>query len=165
MPIATLVTPILLALLTLAAPAPKSAPAGPHIAGTYQLVKRVLPDGKELTAPDVQGMMTFTSKYRNFNVSWKEADGKQVSISYIAEYQLTNDQYCEHPLYWMQSNLGEPGIKYDVPANKSDCSKVTHDGRKFSFQISGEPPVVTFEGETLTAVAKDTFVDHWIRVK
>ena len=165
MPASSVLAVMLLAPLTLATPVKKAATTGPHIAGTYQLIYRMLPDGKAMTGQDIQGMMTYTATCRNLNVHWAEADGKAVSISYICGYEFKNGEYCEHPMYWMQNNLGEPGLKYDVPANKGDCTKVTVNGKKTTFAISGEPPVVTFEGDSLTAVAEGQFVDHWAKVK
>jgi hypothetical protein len=158
----TLVT--LLASLTLAAPARKPASPVPHIVGTYKLVDRVLQDGRVLTDKGIQGMMTYTAQYRNFNLHWTEADGRAVSIAYVCGYEFKNGQYCERPIYWMQNNLGEPGLKYDVPSNKADCTKVTMDGTKVTFAITGEP-VVSFKGDSLTAVLEGQFVDHWVKVK
>ena len=121
--------------------------------------------GKELGPPDIAGMMTFTTQYRNFNVFWKDAEGQPVSVSYIGEYAFTKDGYCEKPIFWLQNNLGAPGLSYTAPAEKSKCTAVTGSGKIVTFQIRGEPPVVTFEGDKLTAEAEGLFVDHRERVK
>ena len=139
--------------------------ATPKIQGTWMLEKRVLTDGKEITSPDIVGMMTFTAKYRNFNIHWNQPDGQPVSISYVCEYSFTKDGYCERPLYWMQNNMGAPGMSYTAPASKTDCSKLTTSGMKTSFAISGEPVTMALEGDHMIATAESLFVDHWVRVK
>ena len=44
----------------------------PSIEGTYQLVRRELPDGTVQQPQIVNGMCTFTREYRNFSVLWKD---------------------------------------------------------------------------------------------
>jgi hypothetical protein len=145
--------------------------AGLNIKGTYVLVSRDTADGKTLTPPAVVGMLTYTSEYRSFNANWTTPDGKHVSVAYIAKYHLSPNQYRETPIYWMSNNLGAPGLSYDIPKNKGDATPVTKkaDGT-VEFSIAGEPPVVAFKGDTLTATAKSPdgkllFVDHWKKVK
>ena len=46
------------------------------IEGTYQLVSRKLPDGTVQSPPNIMGALTYTKTHRNFNVIWKEAQGK-----------------------------------------------------------------------------------------
>ncbi len=71
----------------------------PSIEGTYQLVSRTLPDGKTVTPPDVMGMMTYTKKYRNFNVVWTDPDGKHFSYSVVSTYKLTASDYTESIIF------------------------------------------------------------------
>lgn len=141
-----------------------AAAESPSLEGSYMLVKRVLPDGGEVMPPDVVGFMTFTSEYRNFNVRWGSADNP-TSVSYVCKYTLSDEEYCEEPLHWLQNNLGEPGIAYGAPAEKSECSPVTREEGALVFALKGEPVVVRFEGETFTATAEGQFVDHWQRVE
>ncbi len=63
--------------------------------GTYKLVSRELPDGTKQFTPDVVGLITYTKEYCNFNVYWKDADGKQSSVSFVASYKLTDKEYSE----------------------------------------------------------------------
>jgi len=42
-------------------------------------------------------------------------DATPVSISFIAEYSLSGEKYCESVAYGVQSNLGAPGVSYDTP--------------------------------------------------
>jgi hypothetical protein len=134
------------------------------IEGSYRLVSRNLPNGTVVRPPDVVGFDTYTKTYRNFNVMWKDEKGNPVSLSYVASYELSKDKYCEKPIFWLQNNLGAPGLKYTWPAEKSECSPVTRTAGKISFSIKGEPPVVVFDSKTMTATAKGAFVDHWEKV-
>src|SRR5438046_7571738 len=88
--------PLSLVLLTGAITQPKV----PSIKGTYRLVSRDLPDGTKQVPPNIVGLITYTTKYRNFNIYWKGANGKPVSISSIATYQLTGTEYRETNVYY-----------------------------------------------------------------
>ena len=148
---------------------PVTAVAASSIEGTYELVSRDLPDGSKQMPPNIAGMQTYTKDYRNFNVFWKAADGKSVSLSYVAKYRLTPKEYQETPIYWMSNNLGNAGVSYQAPAEKSQTKPVIMKGQRIEFQIPGEPPVIVFEGNDMTATAKDAggkllFVDHWKKV-
>jgi hypothetical protein len=137
----------------------------PDITGTYMLVSRDLPDGKTVTPPAVTGMLTFTGKYRNFNVMWKDAEGKTFSISYVAEYTLTPTEYTETPLMWVMTNEASPEkVMYTAPPEKGKPNPVTMKDGAMSMPIGGEPPVITFEGDQMTAVAAGQFTDHWKKV-
>ena len=48
----------------------------PSIEGTYQLVRRELPDGTVQLPPAVKGMITYTKEFRNFSVVWKDNEGR-----------------------------------------------------------------------------------------
>ena len=62
----------------------------PNIEGTYQLVRRELPDG---TVQFPQGMITYTKEFRNFSVVWKDDQGRFYSECYVARYTLTDQEY------------------------------------------------------------------------
>ena len=148
---------------------PVTVTAAPSIEGTYELVSRDLPDGSKQMPPNIAGLQTYTKDYRNFNVFWKAADGKSVSLSYVAKYRFTPKEYQETPIYWMSNNLGSAGVSYQAPAEKGQAKPVTMKGQRIEFQIPGEPPMVVIEGNDFTATAKDAggkllFVDHWKKV-
>ena len=150
-------------------PAPSFADA-PSIQGTYQLESRDLPGGTTQTPPAVTGLVTYTKDYRNFNVSWTNPGGERTSIAYTAKYRLTSTVYQETPIYWMTNNLGGKGVSYTVPANKSAKNAVTVKDGTITFPIAGEPPVLVFAADGMTATAKDAhgkmmFVDHWKKVE
>jgi hypothetical protein len=138
----------------------------PSIAGSYGLVKRVLPDGTVLTPPVVVGLMTYTKEYRNFNVGWTDKTGKHASISLVVRYDLTPTKYCEHPVFFLDNNVGIEGMSYEAPKEKgAECSAVTVKGSSVSFAIKGEPVVLDFNGDRVTATAKGLFTDYWQRVR
>src|SRR5882724_3095834 len=64
----------------------------PDISGTYELVKRVRPDGKA------------------------------ASLSIVAAYTLRKDKYCEKSPFWLQNNLGTTGTSNEAPAAAQGCS-------------------------------------------
>jgi hypothetical protein len=144
------------------------AQKAPSIAGTYRLVSRVMPDGSTQVPPMIDGLMTYTVGYRNFNVHWKNAAGKTFSVSYAASYALTPKEYREKSIFFLiNDEISGKGVNYDV-SGASGTSPVTITGTAIGFQLPlhGEPALV-FDGNTLTATAIGpfgTFVDHWERV-
>jgi hypothetical protein len=155
-----------LAASTWAADAPAAGAHAdtPDISGTYELVKRVLPDGKEMRPPAVGGLYTATHGRRNFNVYWTEKDGKVVSLSMVGTYTLTKDKYCAQPAFWLQNNLGKPGMSSEAPAAAKQCVAVTMKDGHISFQPAGEP-VLSFDKEGLTATNAGLFVDSWKKLR
>jgi hypothetical protein len=138
----------------------------PSIRGTYMLVSRDLAGGGTLKPPSIVGMMTYTEKYRNFNVAWSDSAGKHTSISYVAEYSLSDKEYTEKSLYYcINDEITGGGLKYDF-GNASGTAPVTIDGAqiKAKFPLNNEPEVV-FEGSKLTATRAGAFVDHWEKVR
>ena len=138
----------------------------PGIEGTYQLVMRELPDGSKQRPPDVQGLMTFTKKDRNFNVYWKDASGKSFSIASVSTYTLTEKEYRETNVYFMVNDeIGGKGVTYDL-SGMSAASPVTVKGGRIEFQLPlfGEPHVA-FERNGFTATRKGAFLDHWEKVE
>ncbi len=71
----------------------------PNIEGTYQLVRRELPDGAVQLPLAVKGMITLTKEFRNFSVVWKDDEGKFYSECYVARYTLTDKEYTETSEY------------------------------------------------------------------
>jgi hypothetical protein len=142
-----------------------ASPKGPSIKGTYRLVSRDLPDGTKQVPPNIVGLITFTTKYRNFNIYWKDANGKSVSISNIATYQLTAKEYRETNVYYlMNDESGGKGLSYDL-SGTSGSSPVVRKGTRIEIQLPlHDEPKAVFRGNTLTATREGIFVDHWVRV-
>lgn len=132
--------------------------------GSYRLVKRMLPGGKHVKYPDVVGFMTYTKTERSLTVMWKDPTGAPVSLSVIATYTLSNGKYCEKPVYWMQNNMGLPGLSYTPPPEKKQCADVVSDAAGVSFDMPGEPERMLFTRDGFVATAKDMWTDTWKRV-
>jgi hypothetical protein len=138
----------------------------PNIEGTYELVRRELPDGSVKTAPDVVGLITFTRERRNFNVCWSDADGRRCSIGSISEYALTDDEYMEKNIYYFINDETEgTGVNYDL-SSMSATSPVRKDrgALHFALPLHDEPNVV-FTSDGFTATREGEFVDHWKKIK
>jgi hypothetical protein len=152
---------------TLAADAPAAGAhaATPDIVGTYELIKRVLPDGKEVLPPAIAGLYTMTHGRRNFNVAWTGKDGKKGSLSIVATYTLTRGKYCQKVKFWLQNNEAKPGFSNDVPAAANECSPVTVEDGKVTFQEPAGGPMLTFDKDGLTATAAGAFVDYWQKLR
>jgi hypothetical protein len=151
----------LTAVLTGAVPQAKP----PSIQGTYRLVSRDLSDGTKQVPPDVVGLITYTAKYRNFNIHWKDAKGKTVSISNIATYQLTPKEYRETNVYYfLDDENGGKGPSYDLSA-ATGASPVIVKGSRIEFQLPlHNEPTAVYQGNSFTATREGVFVDHWVRV-
>jgi len=147
------------------APAASVHVATAGIVGTYELVKRVLPNGTEVLPPAIAGLYTMTSGRRNFNVAWTDKDGKPASLSLIAEYTLTGGKYCQKVKFWLQNNIDKSGISNEPPAAANDCSPVTVSSGSITFQEPGGMPVLSFDKGGLTATATGQFVDHWKKLR
>jgi hypothetical protein len=147
------------------APASSVHAATPSVVGTYELVKRVLPEGRELLPPAVAGLYTLIHGRRNFNVAWTENDGKPASLSMIAAYTLTGGKYCQKVKFWLQNNIGKPGLSNEAPAAANDCSPVTVKDGTVTFQEPGGMPVLSFDKDGLTATAAGQFVDYWKKLQ
>jgi len=159
--------PLSLLFLT-GAVAPPAPPKPPSIEGTYRLVSRDLSDGSKQAPPAINGLITYTKGYRNFNIYWKDAGGKVFSVSYIAAYQLTPKEYREKSVFFLVNDeIGGKGASYDL-SPLDGASAVTITGARIAMHmpLHGEPDIV-FEGNKMTATGKGvfgTFVDHWERV-
>ena len=139
------------------------APQSSTIIGTWKFVSRDLPDGTTQKSPDIVGLISFTKEYRNFNIYWKDKDGKHVSISSISKYTLTDKEYTETNLYHM---LNEPtgGMQYDFSgASGSAPVKMSQAGFEWDLPLFDEP-TVKFTGDKFTATLEGEFVDHWMKV-
>ena len=110
----------------------------PNIEGTYQLVRRELPDGAVQLPLAVKGMITLTKEFRNFSVVWKDDEGKFYSECYVARYTLTDKEYTETSEYLIvDDQIGGKGISYDL-SNTTATSPVSFDGERISFALPPE---------------------------
>ena len=145
------------------------ATAVPNIEGTYQLVRRELPDGTIQLPPAVKGILTYTKEFRIFSVVWQDDTGKFYSESYVARYTLTNEEYVETQEYLIvDDQIGGKEISYDL-SDTTATSKVAIDGERITFALpqafeQALSVTVEFEGEKIKATGEDLFIDYWEKV-
>ena len=141
----------------------------PNIEGTYQLVRRELPDGTILLPPTVKGILTYTKEFRIFSVLWQDDTGKFYSESYVARYTLTDEEYVETQEYLIvDDQIGGKGISYDL-SDTMATSKVAIDGERITFALpqafeQALSVTLEFEGAKIKATGEDLFIDYWEKV-
>jgi hypothetical protein len=164
-------------MIAACAPAPESAAEeeavavtpesyAPSIEGTYRLVARELPDGTRQEPPAVEGLITYTRRFRNFNIIWHDADGNPFSIGYIARYSLTDTEYSETSVYRLVNDqISGARLSYDLsgPSGASPIT-VTDGSIAFTLPLYGEPDVV-YTADGITAWREGEFVDYWEKVE
>jgi hypothetical protein len=133
---------------------PSQASSTPRIEGTYKLISRKLPDGTLQLPPNIMGLLTFTKSHRNFNIMWKEPDGKIYALSLVSTYKLTPKVYSETLLFVVENDqISGAGTHYDLLSQTRTTSVTMEDGR-IQFKMPFDPPTVVFEGNTMTATAQ-----------
>jgi hypothetical protein len=153
---------LIILVLCFAVPAPAQAPS---IEGTYQLVSRKLPDGTVQSPPHIMGALTYTKTHRNFNVIWRDAQGKFFSYSLVSTYGLTPTEYSETILFSiLNDQISGKEIVYNLSRpTQSVPAKV--EGKRIQFKLPFDPPSAVFEGDKMTATAEGQFVDGWEKVQ
>jgi len=133
--------------------------------GTYRLEWRRLPDGSVVKPPMVSGFLSFSKKYRNFNVMWRDDKGEIVSISSASEYDMDEKGYKETNIYYMMNDPSKgAGPEYDLSHKSGKAKVVTSKGHiEFKFPLHDEPDAV-IDGDELVATRKGEFEDHWKKV-
>jgi len=142
---------------------PNLYPSRISIEGTYKFSARKLSDGTKVKPPQITGLLTFTEKYRQLNLSWLDDDGKLVSVSCIAEYSIDDNQYTEKNMFYCVNNeTGE--LTYDLD-DLSASSEVTANEGKISFKLPfRDKPLITFSEEHLV-VERPEYTDYWKKVE
>ena len=144
---------------------PRAAPLRvSDLAGTYELVERVLEGGKVLRRPDIAALYTFGNGRANFNLFVRSADGKLASESSIIRYTLSEQQYCEWIEYTIRNNLDAPGVTNEAPPAPSHCTPIKRAGDTLIFAPPGESVTTTYDRQGFTAVIKGQFTDHWRKI-
>ena len=139
--------------------------AEPALAGTWQLVKRKLPDGTILTPPAIGGMSTTTTMGINhLNVFWRTPDGKRASVSSITQYNWSDTELSATRLFSALDDGSGKGVAYAAPGETKRVP-VKRDGTRISYQHPFDPPALVIDADTMTATADGMFVDYWERVK
>ena len=137
------------------------------IAGSYRLTARDLPDGTRLEPPDIFGFMTYIDDVRHFHLSGVGPDGEPFSVSFVANYELTDGSYSETTMLEVTHNSPPgSGVVYNPGPNSFSVSLTQNNGpSSVAFRDSESGPLLTFTSEGMTAEQSGEFVDHWIRVR
>jgi hypothetical protein len=135
-----------------------------NIEGTYKLVVRKLSDGTKVMPPDVMGLMTFTKTHRNFNIVWKDKDGKHFSSSIASTYKLTNTDYTETLIFSiMNDEISGKGLTYTMSEQSSTVPVKITDG-KIEIKMPFDPVTVVFDGNRIVATSEGQFTDYWEKI-
>lgn len=142
---------------------PALYPSRISIEGTYKFSARKLFDGTKVKPPQITGLLTFTEKYRQLNLSWTDDNGQFVSVSCIAEYSIDDKQYIEKNMFYCVNN--ETGkLTYDID-KLSASSEVTANDGTISFKLPfRDKPLVTVTAEHLV-VERPEYTDYWKKVE
>jgi len=142
---------------------PAIYPARISIEGTYKCSARKLSDGTKVKPPQITGLLIFTEKYRQLNLSWTDENGKLVSVSCIAEYTLDDTKYTEKNMFYCVTNETK-GSTYDM-SDLSASSEVTAKDGKISFTLPiHDKPLITVAGDHLVVKGSE-FTDYWKKVE
>jgi hypothetical protein len=131
--------------------------------GTWELVKRTLPDGKVISAPAIHGYFsTKADGTYHLNVFWQTPEGKMRSRSSIVQNKFSENALTATMLAGsFDDGSGKP--VYDAPGTKT--VPIKREGNKISYQHPFDPPSIVWEGDTLVATFENGPVDTWERVK
>jgi hypothetical protein len=132
--------------------------------GTYELIDRVLADGRVLQRPQIAGLYTFAQGRANLNLFLRNPDGTLASESSIIRYTLSEKEYCEWIEYTTRNNLDAPGVTNEAPAVSSHCTPIRAEGDKLVFSPPGESVTTIYDRDGFTAVIKGEFTDHWRKI-
>ena len=134
------------------------------IAGTYELIDRVLVGGKVLKRPEIAALYTMANGRANLNLFVRNADSSIASESSIIRYTLNENTYCEWIEYTTRNNLDAPGLTNVAPSVASHCTpiKVTND--EVVFAAPGESVTTTYDRHGFSATIMGQFTDHWRKI-
>jgi len=135
------------------------------LAGTWRLVKRQLPDGRTLSAPEIGGMASRSPTGRSHHsVFWKTSDGKPASVSGIITYEYGDKEItATRHFSAFDDGSGKP-IVYATPEETRRVA-LKREGSKLSYQHPFDPPFIVIDGDSMTATLQGAFVDYWERIK
>jgi hypothetical protein len=111
------------------------------------------------------GLLTYTNTHRNFNVIWKDANGKFFSYSLVSTYKLTATEYTETVLFSeLNDEIGGQPIKYDL-TGPSQTVPVKIAGSRIEIKMPFDPVTIVFDQNWVTGKAEGSFTDYWERVE
>lgn len=138
----------------------------PSLTGSWELVSRTRADSTVVADSLVFGRATFTESTKHLSVSWKNADGKWVTVIHIAKYTFDGKTYSEENIYYVKSIAGR---KDSVVVNNENLSEKvsveTHSfGYWFEFPLFDRQEVY-FQGRFFEVSEPDSYVDRWNRTR
>jgi len=134
------------------------------IEGTWRLTARELADGRVLRPPEVVGLLSLSSGFRNMNVAWKDSSGKWSFHSVVASYRLSAAQYTETLLFSAYHNsMNGEEVHYSGGA-KSQTVSVTPKAGTIVIAVPWGEPVMSFEGDRMSSKREGAFTDRWERI-
>jgi len=132
--------------------------------GTWQLVKRALPDGTILTPPTVQGLVTITNGLEQTIVYWPTPEGKPASVAQIDKFEMSDTEVVATPLLLvLNDGSGNPPVY--VVGGETRRSPITKQGSRVSYQHPTHPPFVVWDGDNFNATLEGAFTDYWEKLK
>lgn len=135
------------------------------IDGTYQLVRRVLPNGKQVRPPDVMAIYTLSHGQFSLNLFFKNPDGALASESTIGRYTFSGAEYCEWIAYTTRNNLDRPGVTNAPPKVAQHCAPVALKNGRYEFSPPGEGVTMSVGAEGFDAKIDGGGVDYWTKVR
>jgi hypothetical protein len=159
---------IVLAILAVSAVAwtVEAEPRQPaSIDGTYELVRRVLPNGAELRPPDVMALYTLSHGQFSLNLFFKNSDGTLASESTIGRYTFSRGKYCEWIAYTTRNNLDRPGVTNTAPVLAEHCTAVTLKNGRYEFSPPGEGVAMSVGAEGFDAKIDGGGTDYWTKAR
>ena len=146
-------------------PARAAALHAADLPGTYELVDRVLVNGKVIRPPDIAALYTFAHGRASLNLFIRKPDRTLASESSIIRYTLSDTQYCEWIEYTTRNNLDAPGVTNKAPAVSSHCGPIKAMGDHIVFAPPGESVTTTYDRHGFTAIIEGQFTDHWRKIE
>lgn len=134
------------------------------IEGSYELVRRDLPDGSTLEPPAIFGFLTYTEGHRIFVIRTPGPDGNMEMASRVSTYRLSGSEYHETNKYAMLVEEGRgsrPRYRYSGSARSSS---VTANEQTVEFR-DPHGTALEFTRDGMTATVAGYFVDHWVKVE
>jgi hypothetical protein len=128
--------------------------------GTWQLVKRELPDGTVLTPPAVYGRSSVKSGVTQLVVFWPAPGGKNASLSSLSRWEWSESEVAATPILVIFDDGSGNGPVYAVGGD-TKRSPITKQGGRYSYQHPIDPPFIVLEKKKMTATLKGAFTDYW----
>lgn len=144
---------------------PRNHDKAPNLEGSYKLIMRQLPDGSMHTAPEINGLLTFTKTHRNLSLVWQDAQSKLHSHTVVSTYKLTATDYSETILFGVENDAaGAQKTNYDLSGQSRSVPLVAI-GNRVELKLPFDQSAMTFDENWITTKVEGKFTDYWERVE